>query len=169
MHKPRKSLPLLSLPVALVLAVSLAASGVAPASAWLSPQPANAAALYPIPPTHTPAAAAHAAASAAASYLATLSPGALGATGGPSLGGNAPGPGTLTFVFTALVHGKTVMIARGSKTVGHAGALTIKLTLTKAGKSALAGATGKFVVTVAATFKPKHGKAKTSRSTATLH
>jgi hypothetical protein len=139
------------------------------AQARLPQHSAGAAALYPIPPAHTPAVAVHASALAAAHYLATLSPSALAATGGLELNAGASGPGTFTFVLTARLHGRTIVIGKGSKAAGHAGALTIKLTLTKAGKSALAGANGKLVVTVAATFKPKHGKAKTSRSTATLH
>src|ERR1700689_1077913 len=58
--------------------------------------------------------------------------------------------------------------AGGTKTVGGGGAITIKITLTKAGKAALKGAKGAFEVTVVATFKSKHGKAKTAKSTATL-
>jgi hypothetical protein len=151
------------------LALVAVAAAAPQAQARLPEHPAKAAAFYPIPPAHTPAVAVHSSAVAAANYLATLSPSALAATGGLELSAGAPGPGTFTFVLTARLHGRVVVIGRGSKAAGHAGALTIKLTFTKAGKSALAGATGKFVVTVAATFKPKHGKAKTARSTATLH
>lgn len=129
---------------------------------------ASAATLYPIPPAHTPAVSVHSSVAAAASYLGTLSPAALAASGGVQLGAAASGPGTFTFTITAKVHGKTVIIGTGRKTTGRAGALTVKLTLTKAGKAALAGAGGKLAVTVLATFKPKHGKAKTAKSTATL-
>ena len=92
----------------------------------------------------------------------------MSAAGGFKLGGSAPGPGTFSFLLIARVNGKTVVIGRGSKTVGSAGALTVKLTLTKAGKAALAGAKGKLKVTVAASFKPTHGKATTAKGTATL-
>ena len=70
---------------------------------------------------------------------------------------------------SAKIHGKKMAIGTAGKTVSSAGAVTIELTLTQASKAVLAGANGKFVVIVVATFKPKHGKAKTSRSTAILH
>src|ERR1700689_1048247 len=100
--------------------------------------------------------------------LGTLSPAPLAAAGGTKLEATTSGAGTFTFVLTARVHGKTVVIGKGSKTVGGGGAITIKITLTKAGKAALKGAKGAFEVTVVATFKSKHGKAKTAKSTATL-
>lgn len=131
---------------------------------------ARASSLYPIPtvPAANPAAAAHAGVGAAATYLATLTPAALAHTGGPKLGATTSGSGTFTFVLTAKIHGKTVVIGRGSKTAGGAGAITVKLTLTKAGKVALASAKGKLKITVVATFKPKHGASKTAKSTVTL-
>ncbi len=131
---------------------------------------AGAAVIYPIPQgsIDTPTAAAHAGASAAAAYLDTLSPAALAKAGGAKLAATASGPGTFTFVLSARVHGKTVVIGKGSRTAGAAGAITVKVTLSKAGKAALAGAKGKLKVTVMATFKPKHGRAQTARSSATL-
>lgn len=136
-----------------------------------SGEPARAAALYPIPPgpgTSTPAAAAQAVAGAIARQLAKLKPAILAGKGAPSLSATAPGPGTFTIVLTARIHGKTVVIARGSQTAGAAGALTLKLKLTKAGKTALKGAKGQLKVTVAASFKPTQGAAATAKSTATL-
>jgi len=148
------------------LALAAVAAAAPQAQARLPEYSAWAAALYPIPPAHTPAVAVHSSAVAAAHYLATLSPSALAATGGLRLDAGAPGPGTFTFVLTARLHGRAVVIGRGSKTASHAGAITVKLTLTKAGKAALAG--GKLAVTVVASFKPQHGKAKTATSTAML-
>jgi hypothetical protein len=60
------------------------------------------------------------------------------------------------------------VLGSGSASTATAGAVTIQLKLTKAGKVALAGVTGKLAVTVAATFRPKHGKAKTAKSRTTL-
>ena len=143
----------------------------APAACAQAQPSARAAAAYPIPPSSgasTPAAATRAAVGAAASYLASFSPAALAGKGAAELGATAPGAGTFTFVLTAKIHGKTVVIGRGSKATGAAGALTIKLTLTKAGKAALKGAKGKLKVTLAASFKPKQGKVATAKHTATL-
>jgi hypothetical protein len=173
MGKRLPSLVAILVPTARIALIALfALPAVAPAAQVRSSgSSASAAALYPIPPAPTPttpAAAAHAGAGAVAAHLATLSPAALAATGGATLSVTASGPGTFTFVLTARIHGRTVVIARGSRTAGAAGAITIKLTLTKAGKAALATAKGRLKVTVAATFKPKHGKAGTARSTASL-
>jgi hypothetical protein len=154
--------------LAVILALSVFPAVAPEALARPSGPAAGAATLYPIPPAHTPAASVHASVAAAAAYLGTLSPAALGARGGVQLGATASGPGTFTFTITARVHGKTVVIGTGRKTTGRAGALSVKLTLTKAGRAALAGAGRKLTVTVLATFKPKHGKAKTAKSAATL-
>jgi hypothetical protein len=162
-----KPLPSLAVILALILPVAVASEALASTAAPVAGA-ASAATLYPIPPAHTPAVSVHSSVAAAASYLGTLSPAALAASGGVQLGASASGPGTFTFTITAKVHGKTVLIGTGRKSTGRAGALTIKLTLTKAGKAALAGAGGKLSVTVLATFKPKHGKAKTARGAATL-
>ena len=147
-----------------ILALAAVPGVASAAQAQPSEPSAGIAALYPIPPAPTPAAAAQ----AAVDYLGTLSPAALAAAGGTKLEATTSGAGTFTFVLTARVHGKTVVIGKGSKTVGGGGAITIKITLTKAGKAALKGAKGAFEVTVVATFKSKHGKAKTAKSTATL-
>jgi hypothetical protein len=61
-----------------------------------------------------------------------------------------------------------VVIGVGSKTVGHAGAITVKITFTKVGKAALISAKGKLHITVLATFKPKRGKTTTAKRTITL-
>lgn len=154
--------------LAVILALAVLPAVASQAFARLPEPAAGAATLYPIPPAHTPAASVHASVGAAAVYLGTLSPAALAASGGVQLGASASGPGTFTFTLTAKIHGKTVIIGTGRKTTGRAGALSIKLKLTKAGKLALAGAGGKLAVTVVATFKPKHGKAKTAKSSTTL-
>jgi hypothetical protein len=130
---------------------------------------ARTASAYPIPPASTtPAAAAHAGASAAAGDLAKLSPAALAHTGGLKLSVTAPGSGAFTFVLTAKIHGKTVIVGRAVKTVTGAGAVTLTLKLTKAGKAALGRAKGKLKLTVAVTFKPTHGGGATAKSKITL-
>lgn len=151
-----------------ICALSGALTGVAQARPAVPS--AGAAALYPIPPgsVNTPAGAVHTAASAAAAALDKLSPAALLAKDGVKLSATTPGPGVFTFVLTARVHGKTVVIGRGSKTVDGAETITVKLVLTQAGKTALGAAKGKLRVTVQATFRPKHGKAKTAKSAAAL-
>lgn len=148
-----------------VLSLALASvSDVAAQAQTVERSAAHTTALYPIP--SAPGSRSSAAATAAA-YLAKLSPAALAATGGPRLHAHTSGPGTLTFVLSAEIHGKTVVIGTGSKTVGRAGAVTVKITFTAAGKAALTGG-GKLRITVVATFKPKHGKPKTSKSTVAL-
>ena len=122
--------------------------------------------LYCIPPapSGTPAEAAHSTSSAAARSLSKLTPGALAGKGGVGLPGTASGPGTLKIVITAKLDGKTVVIGSGTKTTGSAGTVTVKLVLTKAGKSALKGHKGKLQITVTATFTPQGGKATSSSS-----
>jgi hypothetical protein len=164
--------PFTALTAALASAVAVLpiAAPTALASTQASPI-ARAAAVYPVPPgpgPATPAAAAHAAAGALAGALAKLTPAALAGKGAPKLAATAPGSGTFTVVLTARIHGKTVIIAKGSQTAGAAGALTLKLKLTKAGKAALKGAKGKLKVTVVASFKPTQGAAATAKSTVTL-
>jgi hypothetical protein len=150
-------------PFLAVLSLALASMSNVAAQARPVERSARAAALYPIPS----APGARSSAAAAAAYLAKLSPAALAATGGPRLHARTSGPGTFTFVLSAEIHGKTVVIGAGSKTVGRAGAVTVKITFTTAGKAALTGG-GKLRITVVATFKPKHGKPKTSKSTVAL-
>jgi hypothetical protein len=165
--------PFTALTAALASAVAVLpiAAPTALASTQASPI-ARAAVAYPVPPgpgpAVTPAAAAHAAAGALAGALAKLTPAALAGKGAPKLAATAPGSGTFTVVLTARIHGKTVIIAKGSQTAGAAGALTLKLKLTKAGKAALKGAKGKLKVTVAASFKSTQGAAATAKSTVTL-
>jgi hypothetical protein len=152
--------------IILLAVLSLAAvSGVAAETAPVGPS-ARAAVLYPIPPGSGSTGAN--AAGPAAAYLAKLSPAALAATGGPKLRARTSGPGRFTFVLSAAIGGKTLTIGTGSKTAGRAGAITVKITFTKAGKAALAGAKGKLRLTVTAIFKPKHGKPETAKRTVTL-
>lgn|GEM_PF-2906284 len=135
---------------------------------------ARIAAAYPIPPTSTPGPAAggdgvHAGASSAATLLAKLSAAALAGGSGLKLGASVSGPGTFTFVLSAKIHGKKVVLGSASKRTDAAGAITIRLTLSKAGKHALRKAKGKKLrVTVTATFTPEGGKAEAASSTATL-
>jgi hypothetical protein len=147
------------LAVLLLGAIPSAAVQAAPAD-----HSARAAVLYPIP---SAPGSSHAAGPAAA-YLATLSPKALDATGGPKLHARTSGPGTFTFVLSAEIHGKRVVIGTGSKTVERAGAITVKVTFTKAGKAALISARGKLQITVTAIFKPKRGKTTTAKRAVTL-
>jgi hypothetical protein len=144
--------------ITLFTVVSLAAPGVAAQARPV--EPARTADLYPIPsaPSPTPAGAA----SAAVAYLAKLSPAALAATNGPKFGVDAPGAGTYTLVLSARVHGKTVVLATGSTNATAAGDTTVRIRFTKAGRAALAGAKGRLQITVAASFKPEHGRAKTA-------
>ncbi len=159
---------------ALAALASAALIGVAPAAqAHRSGLPARAAAAYPIPsvpaPSTTPAAAARSGASSAVGYLGKLTPAALLAAGGSKLSASPSGPGTFKFVLTAKLHGKRIVIGSGSKTVDGAGAITVKLTLTTAGKHALKAAKGKKLkVTALASFTPRGGKAQTATATATL-
>jgi hypothetical protein len=152
--------------ISLLAILSLAAAPSAGAQARPLQPPARAAGLYPIPsvPSPTPAEAA----ATAVAHLAKLSPAALAATGGPKLGAGAAGPGTFTFVLSTKIHGKTVVIGIGSKIAASAGAITVKIAFTKAGKTALIRAKGKLHMTVMATFKPKHGAVETAKKTVTL-
>jgi hypothetical protein len=152
--------------ISLLAIILLAAVPTVAAQATPVDRSARAAALYPIP--SAPGSGHANAAGAAAAYLATLSPKALAATGGPKLRARTSGPGTFTFVLSAEIHGKTVVIGTGSKTVERAGAITVKVTFTKAGKAALLDTTGKLRITVTAIFKPKHGKTTTAKRTVTL-
>jgi hypothetical protein len=126
--------------------------------------------LYCIPPAPpaTPAAAAHATSAAGARYLSTLTPSALAGKGNIGLSAFASGPGTITIVLKAKLHGKTVIIGSAKVTVGAAGTSTIELSLTKAGKAALAHHKGALKVTLTSTFKPVHGKVATAKSQTTL-
>jgi hypothetical protein len=152
--------------ISLLAILVLVAIPSAVAQARPTDRSAHAAALYPIP--SAPGSSRANAAGPAAAYLATLSPKALAETGGPKLRARASGPGTFTFLLSAEIHGKTVVIGTGSKTTGRAGAITVKVTFTKAGKAALISAKGKLHITVTAIFKPKRGKNTTARRTVTL-
>lgn len=74
----------------------------------------------------------------------------------------------MTIVLSAKLHGKTIVIGTAKKTFGSAGAATIGLSLTKAGKIALKHHKGALKVTLTATFKPTQGKSATAKSKATL-
>lgn len=149
--------------ISLLAVLSLVAAPGAVAQARTA---AHGADLYPIPSASSPTPAA--AVSSAAVYLATLSPAALAATGGPKLSAETPGAGAFAFLLSARVHGRTVVIGTGSASAPAAGTVTVKIRLTKAGKAALKGAKGRLRVTVAASFKPEHGKAETARRVVTL-
>lgn len=154
--------------VSLVVLAALAVSPAGASAASVCPPtgPGGTTPSYCIPPA-TPSAAAHASAKAAAAVLGGLTPSAL-ASSPAKLQGSASGPGVVSIVLTAKVHGRTVVLGSGSASTTAAGTVTIQLRFTRAGKSALSGAKGKLRVTVSATFKPKHGKAKTAKSTTTL-
>jgi hypothetical protein len=152
--------------ITLLAVVSLVAVPSVAAQTPSAMRSGHAAVLYPIPsaPSSTGANAAR----AAAAYLATLSPATLAATDGPKLHAEASGPGTFTFVLSTEINGKTVVIGTGSKTVGSAEAIAIKVTFTKAGKATLLGTKGKLHITVEAIFKPRHGRTKKVEKTVTL-
>lgn len=152
--------------ISLLAVLSLVLAPSAVAQVRTAEPPARAADLYPIPPAPSPTPAG--AASAVVHYLAKLSPAALAATGGPKLGVDTPGPGTFTLVLNARIHGKTVVIATGSTNARTAGATTVKIRFTKAGRAALAGVKGRLQIAVVAIFTPEHGKAKTASRTVTL-
>jgi hypothetical protein len=84
------------------------------------------------------------------------------------LTGTAAGPGTPKIVLTARIHGKTVVLGSGTSTTGSAGAITVKLLLSKAGKRALKDHKGKLQITVTATFTPTGGAAASSSDKVTL-
>jgi hypothetical protein len=156
----------------LVVSSALAATpGIASASPVCQPgQTPGVPPLYCIPPAPpaTPAAAAHATSSAGARYLSTLTPSGLAAKAKIELSAFASGPGTITIVLKAKLHGRTVVIGTGKATVSAAGTSTIELSLTKAGMTALTHRKGTLKVTLTVTFKPASGKAATAKSTATL-
>jgi hypothetical protein len=159
-------------PAALVVLLVLAATPAvaSAASAGRSGRHAHVAALYEIPPTPpaTPAAAAHVSASDVAGELSDLTSSALAAKGDVSLKAAASGPGALTVVVTAKIHGKTVVIGSGHQTASAAGSVSVKLTLTRAGKIALAGHNGQLKVTVSVVFRAKHAGKRTASATGTL-
>lgn len=129
-------------------------------------QPSGVAPLYCVP--ISPAEAAHSTARSAAGYLAKLRPAALAGKGSVSLSGTAAGPGTIKIVLTAKIHGMNVVIGSGEKTTGSAGATTVKLMLTRAGRNALRTHKGKLKVTVTTTFTPTGGTAATASTKVTL-
>jgi hypothetical protein len=126
--------------------------------------------LYCIPPASpaTPAEAAHATSGAAAGDLSKLTPAALAGKGHVTVLGTASGPGTLKIVITAKIHGKTVVLGSGEATTDGTGAVSVKLVLTKAGKSALKGHRGKLPITVTVSFTPTGGTVTTVSSKGTL-
>jgi hypothetical protein len=165
-NRMKRTLVLLAL-VAVSLGVPVGALA-APAHSFGSQ--ARGASLYPIPqaPPSTPGAAAHVSAGDAASALSGLTPAGLAAEGTVAFNAAVSGPGTLKFVLTAKIHGKTVVIGTGRETAGAAGTIAVKLKLTGAGKAALAGHKGQLRVTVSVVFKAQHGGKKTARAVAIL-
>jgi hypothetical protein len=153
-----------------VVVVGLAAipAGASAASTCAPGQTPGVAPLYCIPSTETPAEAAQATSGAAIGDLSKITPAALAGKGHLTLPGTAAGPGTVKIVITAKIHGKTVVLGSGEATTDSAGAVTVKLTLTKAGKKALKGHRGKLPVTVTASFVPKGGKGSSVSSKGTL-
>jgi hypothetical protein len=156
--------------------LALAASLAVPAGALVTPayasgRDAHGASLYPIPsqtPPSTPAAAAHVSAGDAASALSGLTPAGLAGEGTIAFDAAVSGPGTLKFVITAKIHGKTVVIGTGHETATAAGAIEVKIKLTGAGKAALKAHKGKLKVAVAVVFKAQHGGKKTANAEAVL-
>jgi hypothetical protein len=160
-----------SLAPLVVFGALAATSGIASAAPTCQPgQTPGTPPLYCIPPAPpaTPAAAARATSAAGTHYLSTLTPSGLAAKAKIELSAFASGPGTITIVLKAKLHGKIVLIGMGKLTVSASGSSTIELSLTKAGKTALAHRKGALTVTLAATFKPTSGKAATAKSKATL-
>lgn len=158
----RRSLVALAVP--LILAVM-------PPGAWaVSGQRAHSASLYRIPtPPATPAAAAHMSASDVAGELSDLTPHALAAKGGIALGAAVSGPGALTVVVTAEIHGGAVVIGSGHRIATTVGAVSVKLTLTQAGKTALATYDGgRLRVTVSVIFRAQHTAKRTASARGTL-
>jgi hypothetical protein len=155
-------------PLAVLALLSFAPAGAAAAPAHSPEQPALLAALYPIPPATpaTPAAAAHVSASDVTNQLSGMTPAALG-KGVVELHAAASGPGTISIVLSARIHGKTVVIGSGHKTAGAAGTLEVAFKLTAAGKSALAGHKN-LKLTVAVVFHPQHGAKKTASAKVAL-
>jgi hypothetical protein len=160
----------LAAPVVLLLVLSAAPAGASAAAARRSGQGAHVASVYhvPPPPPATPAAAAHVSASDVAGELSDLSPSALVAKGGVALHAAASGPGALTIVVSAVIHGRAVAIGSGHRIATAAGTVSIELTLTRAGKVALASRTGQLKVTVSVVFRAKHAGKRTASATSTL-
>jgi hypothetical protein len=156
--------------VLLVLGVTPAAASAASACQSGQCAHAHAASLYEIPsaPPATPAAAAHVSASDVVGELSALTPGALAAKGGIALQAAASGPGALTVTVTAKIHGKTIVLGSGHQTASAAGSVVVKLTLTRAGKTALASHKGQLKVTVSVVFRAKQAGKRTARATGTL-
>jgi hypothetical protein len=82
-----------------------------------------------------------------------------------------PVPGTLTITWSSGSSGthatRSVVVASGSKTFRKAGAAKLKIKLTRAGR-ALLKRSKHLKLTVAGSFKPKHGKTVTKRRTIKL-
>jgi hypothetical protein len=146
------------------LASLVVAAGLAAVPASASASTCTPGTLYCVPSAVTPAEAAHGTSGSAAGGLSKLTPHALAGKGSVTLPGTAAGPGTLKLVLTAKIDGRTVVLGTGLSTTGAAGATTVKLVLTKAGKHALQGHKGKLTITVTATFTPAGGTAASSSS-----
>ena len=153
---------------AVVAGMAAIPAGASAASTCLPGQTPGVAPLYCIPSVETPAEAAQATSGAAASDLSKITPAALAGKGHLTLPGTAAGPGTVKIVITAKIHGRTVVLGSGETTTDSAGAVTVKLILTKAGKKTLKRHKGKLPVTVTASFAPKSGKGSSVSSKGTL-
>jgi hypothetical protein len=150
---------------AVVAGLAAIPAGASAAATCLPGQTPGVAPLYCIPATtETSAEAAQATSGVAAGDLSKITPAALAGKGHLTLPGTAAGPGTVKIVITAKIHGKTVVLGSGETTTDSAGAVTVKLTLTKAGKKALKRHKGKLPVTVTASFAPKGGGKGSSAS-----
>ncbi|HST55717.1 MAG TPA: hypothetical protein VLJ42_07465 [Solirubrobacteraceae bacterium] len=76
-------------------------------------------------------------------------------------------PGTLTVTVSARLGGRTVVIGRATATSTNAGAATVKLVLSKAGRAALKQHQGALTLSVSATFKPADGGVTTKATSKT--
>jgi hypothetical protein len=160
---------------ALAAPVILAVASIVSASASAAPthspaQSARSAALYPIPPAlpSTPTASVRVSASNVVSALTGMTPVALAAKGAIEFDAVVSGPGTLEFVLTAKLHGKTVVIGKDRETVRAAGRVAAKIALTGAAKAALARRKGQLRVTVSVVLEGRHGGQKTASAVAML-
>jgi hypothetical protein len=154
----------------LLLALSAVPANASAAAVRRPGQRAQVASLYRIPPAPptTPAAAAHVSASDVAGELSNLTPSAMIGKGGATLHAAASGPGAFTIVVSSVIDGRTVVIGSGHRIVTAAGTTSVELMLTRAGKVALAGHTGRLKVTISIVFRAKHAGKRTASATSTL-
>jgi hypothetical protein len=154
----------------LLLALAAAPANASGAAVHRPGQRAHVASLYRIPPVPpaTPAAAAHVSVSDVAGELSNLTPSALVGKDGAVLHAAASGPGALTIVVSTVIDGRTVVIGSGRRIAAAAGTIAVKLTLTRAGKVALASSTGQLKVTISIVFRAKHAGKRRASATSTL-